>query len=439
MKVVEIILLYTVVTVSSNSDYKNYDDTTRNKRDIALFMYLQSEKNLIVSGNTNQNEYFTSKKSNGINEEPNKSIFDIPSIYDFTVAREKRKVRRLALYKWNTSLCYKFKDYDNTNLVRKVLRLIQKETCLRFSEKNYFEANDKCLKFVSGNFCNTTIGREKSKRSHTITIAPSCSTFGEIFKLIFNALGVYDEHQRFDRDRYLFLDIENAQEDSKSLFSRVPAEDTNTFGVHYDYGSITHGGPFYHSNKNRKTIITRDPFYARTIGQRENPSFLDFQLLNRYYCQNSCPNLNIRCFNEAYLNPKKCGVCKCPSGFTGPTCKNTIKKSHNCGKTLIKAKRRESYLKLSGHKYCIIHLVANVGEKIAIYLITSAMYPNGPQICTSLNSLEIKYWRRKAPTGARFCQTTANKMLVSQNHHVILIYKSTNPKNWFRILFKSTK
>uniref|UniRef100_A0AAF5D3N9 Metalloendopeptidase n=1 Tax=Strongyloides stercoralis TaxID=6248 RepID=A0AAF5D3N9_STRER len=355
-----------------------------------------------------------------------------------TNERVKRKFRRNVTSRWGNPIYYTLDSPCDFNSVKLALRQIQKQTCLVFIPiTNIKKKHKEVLRFTSKGKCGTKVGKTIKNGTHRIHLSEGCNSIGDILRFTLNALGIYDEHRRNDRDFYVYFYLENVMKDKEKFFARVPAEDTYAINLPYDYGSVTQAGSYYFSkSKQKKTIVPKMGLYEHTIGQQERLSFLDVQFVNQLYCQKKCLN-KITCQNEGYPDPNHCHVCRCVDGFTGPDCTKPLKQSHNCGSTFVRVNPRTGYLKLMGTKFCTIHLLAERNRIIQMSIVSSSLYPNDHNTCSFYNSFEVKYRNLKSATGARFCTTTANKMIQSENGHVILQYRSTNKKNWVRMLFRS--
>ncbi len=68
-------------------------------------------------------------------------------------------------------------------------------------------------------------------------------------------------------------------------FERIPSDEANTNGINYDLSSIMHYSAYAFSRNRRPTITPRDRRISLgSLGQRDDPSQLDIQHINRLYC-----------------------------------------------------------------------------------------------------------------------------------------------------------
>ena len=121
----------------------------------------------------------------------------------------------------------------------------------------------------------------------------SWSSIFTIVHEIGHALGIHHEHQRSDRDLYVYVDFDNIQDDYEHNFIVLETENIGE----YDFDSLMHYDacafsidcpPGYTCSCSNNSIMVLPPNEAwqELIGQRDHVSVLDIQGLNSIYCDN---------------------------------------------------------------------------------------------------------------------------------------------------------
>lgn len=133
------------------------------------------------------------------------------------------------------------------------------------------------IDFVPGAGPSSKVGMVGGRQEITISVG---TTKGNIIHEIGHALGLWHEHTRSDRDKYVTVDLNNVQPKYLINFSIMPGEPN---GTSYDYGSImhypTHAPEFAVDPK--KPIIT--PKSNVDIGQRNALSAQDIAGVKKRY------------------------------------------------------------------------------------------------------------------------------------------------------------
>ncbi|CEF68238.1 Astacin-like metalloendopeptidase [Strongyloides ratti] len=394
---------------------------------------------IINSTNFSSNEEYIKKRN------VKRSIEEINNLkYDneildnlLTNNRKKRNLKiKVGKHKWtspiNLYFFYPLKNY----MVKKATNILEKSTCLRFRYVNNFNHFKEGIQLVASYDCNSPLGKIFEKGWQKIDIGIECNSVGGILQMLLRTLGVIYEHNRVDRNFYVKIFQENVHLTDKKKFriSRTTAIDN--FHLPYEYGSLMHFGMYNYSDNKLKTLIVKIPLYENTIGQQEELTFNDIKTLNLYYCSNIC-KIKIRCKNHGYQNPNNCNRCICIDGFEGDQCEY-YKLLRGCGPNSMRITRRPSFLRIFGKKSCFFHLRANKVKKIKITILKMQMKSTYFLTCLPSNSIEIKYWKDKSVTGARFCHQRFPKIIISSNNYVILHYNSNDPTNYVYMYFKDT-
>uniref|UniRef100_A0A0K0EJM9 Zinc metalloproteinase n=1 Tax=Strongyloides stercoralis TaxID=6248 RepID=A0A0K0EJM9_STRER len=349
--------------------------------------------------------------------------------------RIKRKIRGDTPNKWSLLISYYVDENVDPNLIRESLNQLQLETCLRFRELKRMIPNVSGIRYIYGNGCFSRVGKADGVQWQRISIGDNCDNIGRVQHETFHALGIDHEHNRIDRNHYLYILEKNINDICKRNFFIVSPLNGNTLNIPYDYGSIMHYDIRAFGKNKEITMLPKDELYKKTIGHINDLSFNDIKTLNLYYCTKRCSK-RIKCYNRGYQNPNMCNTCKCVEGFTGKNCKLLSISPPSCGKTFFYAEKFTQQIKAEGKNYCIYHIKAKNRRKIGIKIDFVDMRPHTRRICRFKNSLEIKYWDDKTVTGARFCGLISKTIFLSKSDYVIIYYRSTIRKNKFQLKFK---
>uniref|UniRef100_A0A0K0EJK0 Metalloendopeptidase n=1 Tax=Strongyloides stercoralis TaxID=6248 RepID=A0A0K0EJK0_STRER len=350
--------------------------------------------------------------------------------------REKRMVRLWYYKKWGLTIPYFTDVYVNHRLIDLALQMMQKETCIKFVKYSRMDPNITGLRYFYGHDCSSPIGKPKSRVWLDISIGHRCDTIKVIQHETMHALGFFHVHARYDRDKYLYVLKQNVNPAFYSEIKKVNRSNSRTFDVPFDFGSVMLYTADTYTTNGEKTMVPLDINFIRIQGYAQKLSFADAKIINLYYCQNVCRK-KIRCMNGGYQDPNNCNNCKCVKGYGGRWCQFLTLFTIECGEPVIIVNSKIALFQVSGSKNCIYHVFSSRKQRVAMYLVKSGFFPNNLHSCDKKNSLEIKYWNDKVPTGAYFCHVTKNVLVVTEKNHGIIYFRSFNPVNQVFILLKA--
>uniref|UniRef100_A0A914GYW5 Metalloendopeptidase n=1 Tax=Globodera rostochiensis TaxID=31243 RepID=A0A914GYW5_GLORO len=293
---------------------------------------------------------------------------------------------------------------------------IMENTCVNFTfdKSNATQGIQITSDYVNaGDYCGLSgVGRGGGWQELTL----NCRDMGTAVHELLHALGLTHEHQR--NDVYSFIKLNPFETDN--------AKKTENYGLPYDFGSIIHYPPEQGSYNTYKRI-TLNRFYQQTIGQKEKPSFKDYAIINRMYCNDSCSAENL-CQNGGYPNPKRCSECFCPDGYGGKRCE-TLEEDSNCASLGVHSTREleadwqirtfNPSVKCVGDYECACHwrIKPKDGKKLRIQLKQLDLQAQcSAAISCNRPFFEIKFRKDKRAQGARLCCPDAiRQMSPSQN------------------------
>uniref|UniRef100_A0A0K0EJJ9 Metalloendopeptidase n=2 Tax=Strongyloides stercoralis TaxID=6248 RepID=A0A0K0EJJ9_STRER len=361
------------------------------------------------------------------------------SIYHFDNeknARKKRMVKSIFKEKWELPIPYYVDHGVDTKIIDLSLSIIQKKTCVKFVKFLTMPFGLSGIRYYKGDGCSSRIGKKEGRVWQNISIGVGCEYIQIIQHETMHALGIHHAISRYDRDKYLSLIKQNIKPDYLGEFKKVSLKHSRTFGVPVDFGSIMMYRVDHFSRPEKLVALPHDKLYMKTMGNQENMAFTDAMLINKYYCKNVCPK-KITCMNGGYQDPNNCDNCKCIKGFTGRWCQLVSPPLTNCEKSLIIVKDEITLFEQQGRKKCLYHVFCKKNKNVAIYIVKSGFFPNKGIKCKTNNSLEVKYWNDKRPVGARFCKVDKNILILTENNHGMIYFRSTFLYNYVTILLKS--
>uniref|UniRef100_A0A0N4ZI17 Metalloendopeptidase n=1 Tax=Parastrongyloides trichosuri TaxID=131310 RepID=A0A0N4ZI17_PARTI len=338
-------------------------------------------------------------------------------------------------YNWTTTIQYKTQRGINFATVSKALSFLHNETCLRF--KNVVNFTDSGLYYINSSKCFSYVGRAFENQSQEIHLTKKCQRFFPILHETFHALGMIHEFGRPDRNDHLVVNKDNIETSALGNFALNNASETLTYNLKFDHGSAMNYNRYTFGKDKQAAIDTKDPHYSQTIGQNTEISFNDIKQLNLHYCSHKCTKNIPSCKTNGYPNPNNCTYCKCPRFFTGQFCEKLINSHQNCSETKRIANDTIASFYLKGAIKCYIRISASKDYKINITV--SGYFRHNASVCQPNEGLEVKYYKDKSVSGAIFCGTFGNKIIISEANTTVLGYSGKHKGDILTVSYQRIK
>uniref|UniRef100_A0A0N5BQ35 Metalloendopeptidase n=1 Tax=Strongyloides papillosus TaxID=174720 RepID=A0A0N5BQ35_STREA len=335
----------------------------------------------------------------------------------FSVEREKRAILKRTNYLWKEKVIpYYVNSSLNDNIINYALLKISKETCLEF--KQTYNPRKALFTYQPGLLYLTDLGKRK-EIPHKIYVQKHTMDVGKIIRETMRALGVDYEHNRYDRDHYIFINWKNIKPKFLKFFKKDFKGSTNTFGTSYDFRSVMHFSEDEYGILRKRVITTYNTHMQPFIGKSQSLTFNDAKILNQKYCSYS-QITHPQCSNFAYPHPRLYTHCKCPPFADGIDCTGLIINNHFCTahNILIAWKKKTTFfLKAGGN--CTFYLFTDLGKKIAMRVSYYNIRPR-KYICKENKSIEIRYRQDLGSSGSLFCPGQSTRAIFSESHRVVV-------------------
>ncbi|KAK0400638.1 hypothetical protein QR680_015363 [Steinernema hermaphroditum] len=143
---------------------------------------------------------------------------------------------------WKNGVYYGFEGLNRQgiNAVENAIAFWQKHTCVRFHRANGgYSRSSPILLFYPSNGCFSRIGRDSRSSRQYVSIGRNCEHVMAAHE-IGHALGFLHEQSRWDRDKYLSLDLSPVQADMRFNYDKTDKAQNNNHGKQYDFRGIMH-------------------------------------------------------------------------------------------------------------------------------------------------------------------------------------------------------
>ncbi|CAJ0606354.1 unnamed protein product [Cylicocyclus nassatus] len=188
---------------------------------------------------------------------------------------------------------YKFTgayDPEERSMIETAMRKIADNTCVEFRPRTNEEEFVEIVNQRDGS-CSANVGRSGENRIYLESNENvKCIDSKIVMVMLLHSLGLWGEHQRADRDKYIKIHFENIADQREGFFVAEIGSTKKYLSVPYDYLSIMHNSKDAYARPGTVAIETLDPAYQDQIGTATEPSLRDYEKINLLY---QCNNLKI--------------------------------------------------------------------------------------------------------------------------------------------------
>ncbi|KAK6044402.1 astacin [Cooperia oncophora] len=105
---------------------------------------------------------------------------------------------------------------------------------------------------------------------------------------LMHVIGLWHEHQRYDRDKYIDVIFENIAKEYHDQFTKVSPSKATTYNVPYTYTSVMHYGQRAFAEPNKISMRTKNPEFQDVIGNADDASPFDYMKICEIYGCKQC-------------------------------------------------------------------------------------------------------------------------------------------------------
>jgi len=170
--------------------------------------------------------------------------------------------------------------------VREAMQDIEANTCIKFVSKKSSDTD--YLNVQSDRVaCSAQVGMQTG--INQMNLADSCFDYPTIAVNLLYVLGLYNEHNREDRDRFVEINLDNLRTLNQRKFEKIPRAQFPVLDTPYDLKSLTHfpGKAFGIKKSGARDWTIRSLKTPSIVLGNSRISSGDYQKLNSLYCGGS--------------------------------------------------------------------------------------------------------------------------------------------------------
>jgi len=196
--------------------------------------------------------------------------------------------------RWPNATVYYMIGYDMPTdqyvMLIKAIEEIEQNTPIQFVELTD-KTQPNYVKIINGTGCNSNVGMQKGEQILSLQggDVPNCWLHEIIVHELLHAVGLNHEHDRYDRDKYVTIYLENVNTtidpDAKQNFDLVSDKVSSVYGQPYDYQSIMHYAKDSFAKTGTITMMPIDRKYEDVIGHALHGTKYDWEKVWRIYTE----------------------------------------------------------------------------------------------------------------------------------------------------------
>uniref|UniRef100_A0A0N4ZHB2 Metalloendopeptidase n=1 Tax=Parastrongyloides trichosuri TaxID=131310 RepID=A0A0N4ZHB2_PARTI len=353
-------------------------------------------------------------------------------------------------HEWKFPIQYRAWNAVDTTYIDKAFYLISNNTCLNFTKNKDLGYNESGIIFghIGQGYYSNNIGPKKNEPV-TIFLDNECRLKEAcIISLILQALGVFPEQTRQDREKYVDIKYDNINNTKEMIyFNKTDPTITSDYDTKYDYGSLVQYYRKSYSKNDQDTISVKGEYkeyYQLMLGQKNSVTLNNYKILSRRYCNNYCDeDKPKRCAHGGYKNPRNCSQCVCPFPYEGEICtkkiESTLTQAQGCNPIQKTVSKQGQTYQYKGKGICVETFIASEGKKVQLKILEQNMTPQTP--CARNSSMvEVKYKKEdeRDVMGLCFCGSRSEPVTItSEGTKLILIYNGGRNEDSLKVELKA--
>ncbi|KAK0401994.1 hypothetical protein QR680_016084 [Steinernema hermaphroditum] len=190
---------------------------------------------------------------------------------------------------WSNGVYYTYDPAMNQqgiDAVEDAIAFWQKHTCVRFHrvQNGASVPVDPLLIFYPGWGCFSAMGRNHYAKEQKVSIGSGCEYVSVATHEIAHALGFMHEQSRWDRDNYLWIDLNNVIPNKTHNYDNYNKNENDNYGKQYDFSGIMHyEDNSFAINSSVPAMYARNSAYQMSIGGAQIPAYGDIYEMNMLY------------------------------------------------------------------------------------------------------------------------------------------------------------